>query len=217
MASSIRLKSGLEIRDPEGTILEFARQWYPFYDGVPVPMDNELRVVEIALSAMLMSRISGVTGAEIWRQKQPVEDGLSEVPVGVDLLDIEAGRPIPGMGGMEKALDAMCAIHRCKLAVATKILHKKRPGLISIFDSRVEGEYKSLVPRSCHPSRAGYGKYYAAMTPLVHEDMLNAREQLERLRERLQRNGTPMTPCRIFNALTWKTLDTLERQRRARA
>ena len=213
----IALQSGLVIPNPEGVILEFVHDWYPMYDGVAVAQDNELRVIEIALSTMLMSRISGVTAGEIWRKRRPVEEGLSEVPVGVDILNIEAGQPIPGTEGMAKALDAMCAIHRCKLAVATKILHKKRPSLVPIFDSRVGGQYDSLVPDSWRPSRVGYGRYYAAMTALVHEDMLKAREQLENLRDRLERNGTPMTPCRILNALTWKTLDTLEKQAKKQA
>jgi hypothetical protein len=53
----------------------------------------------------------------------------------MDLLDIQHDEPIPGLNGMSRAVTEMCKAKRCKLAVATKILHKKRPSLSSCFDS----------------------------------------------------------------------------------
>ena len=64
--------------------------------------------------------------------------------------------------------------------MATKILHKKRPGLIQIFDSMVEGHY---YPTWC-PSVKGrsWGDYAVALTRLVHKDMVSVADELQSLR-----------------------------------
>ena len=95
----------------------------------------------------------------------------------------------------------MCDIRRVKISVSTKILHKKRPGLIPIFDSEVESQY---YPRWC-PSVPGrlWGDYAVALIKLVHRDMLSVASELRELQKALEENGTPLTPCRILNALTW--------------
>lgn len=141
----MRLKSGLVIDEPRALIRGFVREWYPMYDGVTVATDNQLRIVEIALSTMLNSRISGNPAGEIWLKRDAVEAALTRISSDTDLLSVGLGQPIPGISGIMEAVDAMCAIRRVKLSVPTKILHKKRPSLIPIFDSEVEGQYQTLT------------------------------------------------------------------------
>lgn len=138
----MRTDTGFEVENPRELLFGFVRDWYPMYDGVEVPQDNELRITEIALSTMLNSRISGNTGADIWRQsRKDVVEALVDIRAGVDLLDEPGGNSIRDESGISRAITAMCNVRRCKLAVATKILHKKRPGLIPILDSNVESHY----------------------------------------------------------------------------
>lgn len=197
----MELASGLKINNPRKLILAFVEHWYPMYDGVQVPEDNELRVVEIALSTMLNSRISGITGGAIYREKQAVEEALAAVPPSVDLLDVKVDSDIPGADGISKAITAMCDIKRVKLSVSTKILHKKRPSLIPIFDSVVESQY---YPQWCPPVPGRlWGDYAVALMKLVHKDMLSVAGELRDLQRELEEKGTPLTPCRILNALVW--------------
>jgi len=201
----MRTDTGFEVENPRELLFGFVRDWYPMYDGVEVPQDNELRITEIALSTMLNSRISGNTGADIWRQsRKDVVEALVDIRAGVDLLDEPGGNSIRDESGISRAITAMCNVRRCKLAVATKILHKKRPGLIPILDSNVESHYH---PNWC-PSVKGrsYGDYVVALTRLVHKDMLGVASELRDLRCALRENGTPMTGCRILNALMWAVL-----------
>src|SRR5262245_21356341 len=126
--------SGFRVTNPLELLMGFVNDWYPTYDGVAVAQDNQLRVVDIALSIMLNSRISGNTGAAIWHTARTTDKAaLSQIPPSIDLLNIAPNEPIPGETAIEQAIDAMCDVERSKLAVATKILHKKRPGLIPIF------------------------------------------------------------------------------------
>ena len=207
--------TGFEVKNPSELLLGFVNHWFPLYDGVEVAEDNELRVIEIALSTMLNSRISGNTGGAIWREaRQQVGESLAKIRVGVDLLDILETEPIPDESAISLAITAICNVHRSKLAVATKILHKKRPGLIPIFDSVVEGHY---WPRWC-PSVKGrsWGDYAVALTRLVHKDMRSVAGELCDLRCLLKERGTPMTGCRIFNALMWAGLSKNEEWLRRR-
>jgi hypothetical protein len=196
----MKLKSGLRIPKAKELILGFVKAWYPMYDGVEVAVDNELRVTEIALSVMLNSQISGNTGGEIYNKRKPIQKALKKIPVDVDLLSIPIGETIPGLGGIAEAVDEMCSLHRVKLSVSTKILHKKRPLLIPIFDSQVEAQYSGSIPDS---SNMEYGEYCNAMIRLVHEDMIAAKQELLDLCNLLKKNGTPMTPLRVLNAMTW--------------
>jgi Family of unknown function (DUF6308) len=197
----MKLASGLEIADPRKLILAFVEHWYPMYDAVKVLEDNELRVTDIALSTMLNSRISGNTAGVIFRERKPVEAALAGIPPCVDLLDVDTDGEIPGASGISRAITSMCGIKRVKLSVSTKILHKKRPGLIPIFDSVVESQY---YPRWC-PSVRGRlpGDYAIALIKVVHKDMRSLAAELLDLQGELEERGTPLTPCRILNALTW--------------
>src|SRR5713226_3470985 len=137
----MRLVSGLNIRNPEQLLEELAQRWYPVYDGVRVVEDNQLRPEEIALSIMLNSQISGNTGALIWGNRLGVERQLAGIPPDLDLIDVPSTGEIPGASAINAAFDHLCALHRVKLGVAAKILHKKRPALIPIIDSRVYDYY----------------------------------------------------------------------------
>ena len=199
--------SGFSVENPLELLLGFVNHAYPMYDGVEVAQDHKLRVVEIALSTMLNSRISGNTGGKIWLKRATVEASLSQIPSHIDLLDITPGEPIPAESAIEQAIDSMCEIPRCKLAVATKILHKKRPGLIPIFDSVVEGLYwKSRLITSTCKQADSWGKYAIGLTHLVRADLESVREKIQELREALEKNHTPLTGCGILNALMWAVL-----------
>ena len=69
--------SGFSAEDPLELLLGFVKHWYLMYDGVEVAQDHQLRVMEIALSTMLNSRISGNTGEEIWRKARTTVEAFS--------------------------------------------------------------------------------------------------------------------------------------------
>jgi hypothetical protein len=201
----MRTTSGFEVEKPREVLFGFVREEYDIYDGVKVAQDNELRVVEIALSAMLNSRISGNTGGEIWRKERTnVEEALAEIRAGVDLLEIPEDAPIPDEPAIGRAVTAICRVPWSKLSVATKILHKKRPGLIPILDSVVEGHY---WPRWCPTERGrSWGDYAIALTRLIHRDIVSVAGELQEFRCALRERGTPLSGCRILDVLMWAVL-----------
>jgi len=87
------------------------------------------------------------------------------------------------------------------LAVGTKILHKKRPGLIPLLDRFVQSHY---YPRwSPNASKPNWGSYAVDLIKMVHKDMVGVGKELRDLQSELLENKTPLTPCRILNVLTW--------------
>src|SRR5947209_17541841 len=100
MTNALKLSGGLTIARPRDLIRAFVQHWYDKYDGVPVAQNNELRASDIALSTMLMSRISGVTAGYILRIKEPIEDGLAKIGPDRDLLDVGADEDITGANGI---------------------------------------------------------------------------------------------------------------------
>jgi Family of unknown function (DUF6308) len=198
-ADLMKLASGLQIADPRKLLFAFVRHWYAAYDGVEIERDNELSVVEIALS-MLTSRTSDQTLMRVFARRKNIEEHLAKIP-DIDLLDVAKNEPLPGLEGVGQAITELCDIPRVNLSVSTKILHKKRPGLIPILDRFVESHY---YPRwySDH-TKASWGNYAVDLITMVHEDMLSVGKELRDLQRELQKNRTPLTPCRILNVLTW--------------
>jgi hypothetical protein len=197
----VKLASGLEIANPLKLLLAFVKHWYSLYDGVTVKQDNELPAIKIILTAMRMSRTAVFTGIRIHRARQKIEEALAAIPPNLDLLDVPGDDPIPGSDSIGQAITVLCSIPRVTLAVSTKILHKKRPGLIPIFDRFVGAHY---FPRWCQSTlEVNWGSYAVDLIKLVHKDMLSVGTELCDLQSELQANGTPLTPCRILNVLTW--------------
>jgi Family of unknown function (DUF6308) len=198
----MRLQSGLNIRHPIRELEEMTRRWFAVYDGVVVPQDNVLRPIEIALSVMLNSQISGNTAALIWEHRDEVERYLTNISAQIDLIDVPADSEIPGIGSIASAFESLCALRRVKFGIAAKILHKKRPALIPIIDSRVYGYYHAHV---IHRWQRGlsWGQQIAILIVQFHRDMLSVESELRDLSNRVRARGTPLSHVRILDYFLW--------------
>ncbi len=196
------LGSGLRVDDPLRELKDLVDRWYPLYDGVEVEQDNELRPVEIALSVMLNAQISGNTAALIWEHRDEIERHLRHIPADVHLMDVPRGA-IPGIDAIAGAFESMCALKRVKLGIAAKILHKKRPFLVPIIDSRV---YQYYHRRIIHRWRRGmtWGKQVAPLVDLFHGDMLSIESELRDLTNQMHAQGMLLSHVRILDYFLWK-------------
>jgi hypothetical protein len=145
----LQLLSGLLIETIDAGVADFRRN-LPYFDAVPVDRNNSLSVTDIALSTMVNSRISGNTAAAIFDDRAAIEECLVHIP-DLDLIDVENPANEPWLSYLERAITHLDAIHRVGVATATKTLHKKRPGLMPMFDDhRVGGYYWRLGHRTFH-------------------------------------------------------------------
>jgi hypothetical protein len=195
----MKIASGLEIYKPSESLETFIAHEYEVYDGVRVAQDDFIRPEEIALSMMVNSRITASTASEIWRKRKPIEEALSGIVPRCSICDDDAAIP---WDSLEKAISGICRVPGAKVAVATKVLHKKRPSLIPILDSVIVSHFHipSVRDRS-------WGGYAVALSKLFREDLLSVRPEIERMSCSLAARGKPITPCRIFEILMWVTLE----------
>lgn len=199
----MHLGSGLQVRNPSQLLEDLVSRWYPLYDDVRVEQDNVLGPVEIALSVMLNSQISGNTAALIWEHRSEVEQQLAHIPTDLDLMDVPDGGRIPGIDAIARTFERMCALKRVKLGIAAKILHKKRPTLIPIIDSRVYGYYHKRVIHRWRPGLS-WGDQVAALMDLFHADMVSVENELRDLSKRMHAQRTPLSHVRILDYFLWR-------------
>ena len=168
-----------------------------------VPRDNSLGPVEIALSIMINSQVSGNTAEGIWYLRERINESLTQIP-DVNLTANAQGADIPGSSGISRAISEMCGIPRVKLSTATKILHKKRPSLIPILDRIIESHYWSELKANSRDD--GWGDYAVKLIGAFRRDLFGVQKQIHDLADGLAAAGTPLTECRILEVLMWATL-----------
>ena len=93
------------------------------------------------------------------------------------------------------------------IAVATKILHRKRPHLIPMLDSVLVKHYLQLPQERELPLRlydkGGMGEVAADLLEATRVDVTEARVELDALRDELASEGFRVTRVRILDALLW--------------
>jgi len=193
----LTLPSGLLIEDLQAKLDGLFSRWYELYDAVPVPRDDTLRPEEIALCIMMNSRMSGNTGLAVWERRAAIEAALQRIPPDADL----AGEDVPWQT-VQELLDPFQTIRRAKLGIATKILHKKRPGLIPMLDMLLQGHYRRRLTTRAK-TLGGYG---VSLIKLLREDLLAELPAVTALCEVAARQQKPVTPVRMLDHLVWSQL-----------
>jgi len=192
----MRLLSGLRVADFNAA-LEYMRQNYCYFDAVPVRQDSLLRVEEIVLQTMVNSRISGNTASAIFDSRAAVEAALAQIPADLDLLDVNDPTAETWLHPLIDVVSHLDAIPRVDISTATKTLHKKRPGLIPMFDRKVGDYYRAV---------AGRPVSIREMYLSFHRDMRNAETEVRQFVLQLARTAVTVTHCRLLEFLVWHQL-----------
>lgn len=99
------------------------------------------------------------------------------------------------MGGWGKVLAAIDAAQECKSLTSvfvTKVLHRKRPNLVPINDSRLRKFYGK--------KNDGYSDLFLA----IHRDVIQNRDYLDELRGKyVLPNGAVMSRLRVLDIVVW--------------
>jgi len=199
----IDLASGISISRPFDRLLNFCTNEYDTYDAVPIPQDNTIGVFEIVLTTSVNAGLTANTVAEIYRSRRVIEQALSQIAPNASLLDPDWPRQ-----AVVDLLDAACSIRGVWLAVATKVLHKKRPGLLPMLDSVVLGHYFGQY-RKRYERWPATGEVGATAMDRFRTDLVSVAPQINSLVNALRRNhGYSLTPTRALEILVWMRLQT---------
>lgn len=186
-----------EIDDVEEKLVRYLSDGgWELYDGVETDQDSKLTIGDIVLSVTLNSRLNTRRQVwQVWKGKQAVEKALARIPGNASLED----EAIP-WEELRTLFQAMCAIEDIAGAKATKILHKKRPSLIPIYDSILEGYCKKRVPRW---STLSWADGLVECMKAFRVDLMVNQKELHVLRDMMAARGWPITPVRAMEVLIW--------------
>jgi hypothetical protein len=181
-------------------IRKFVEEEYHLYDAVSIAEDNTLTEADIRVSYKIRSRLSGEGLRGLLAARTSIETALSCVPADLDLTSAE----VP-WDDVRWLLDCFCEVRGVHLAVATKILFKKRPRLIPIIDSVIQEHYRSspqIDGLESDPPSEGVG-----IMRLFRDDLLSCQGRIGQLAAALSDDGKPLTPVRILEALVWMEVE----------
>ncbi len=179
----------------------FADGWYDLYDGVVVAQDAQLTVCDLVLSVTLNSQLDTRNKVwHVWRQRAEVEQILARIPVDVSLQS--ATLPWDDLHAL---FAAFCGIRYAAEAVTTKVLHKKRPQLIPIYD-RVLGEFfrPQIEPRIW---RQGGAPFLITYMRLFRDLLVVHEREIAELTQFVTDAGWPVTPVRVLDVLLWMEME----------
>ncbi len=130
---------------------------------------------------------------------------LAEIPADADLLD-----PDVDLDAVKRLLHAACQVRWVLVPVATKVLHRKRPRLIPMLDSVVNGYYldakhKSGLRAALEDGDHGERAAGAAMAILraFRDDLRATEPELTQLQADLGQMGYELTLVRLLELLLW--------------
>jgi hypothetical protein len=173
----------------------FSNGGWEIYDGVEVSQDNILTIHDIVISVALNSRVNRNSIWYLWQQKYLIEEALSRVPINAH-LDSEQ---VP-WNELFFLFESFCRVRYVKEAVTTKILHKKRPYLIPVYDRVVSEFFKPQMKDVRYPGNAGFLVSYLE---LFREIMITHKEEIYTLRDFADKKGWHVTPIRVLEVLVW--------------
>ena len=198
------LPSGLRIDNPLGKLSAFCVEEYPYYDGVPDADPDRVLPVDVMVTIAVNSYVTRADQVRTIHRGMAARCDrlLAEIPRDADLL---GDAPL---AEFRRLIHEAVQVRGVLIAVATKVLHRKRPAFIPMLDSVVLKHYLKAAGRPQWldtKAQSGATAAEPAMLVLEHfrEDLSTARKPLEAMRSQLARQGFPLTPVRMLEILVW--------------
>ena len=181
---------------------------WPYYDIDETP--NLLAPTDILATSFLDYPIKGKIIRELMREFEMHSETTPYTKLSRHLSDVVADESARGlcfedipkeqlgdreMGGWGKVLTALDAAQECKYLTSvfvTKVLHRKRPNLVPINDSKLRKFYGI--------KKHGYSDLFLA----IHRDVIQYRDYLDELRGKyVLPNGAVMSRLRVLDIVVW--------------
>jgi hypothetical protein len=172
---------------------------YPFYDGYDAAHAAEpLRDTDLLAPMLLNVRHLSITTFEALVPLIPrLQETLDRLPVGLSLVDAQPEHEVL-IARLFAVLDDP-GVWGAQGTVLAKILHRKRPALIPLYDANVWSVYvPAPVPRD---RRRTWEAFFSLFVPAVRADL---RRELPFWEEIAALAPTvPITPLRALDIVAW--------------
>jgi hypothetical protein len=194
--SSVVLRGGVIVEHPLELALEFLAA-YSGYDAADASGPGSFDEGDLRLANRGGARIAAVEIEAILGRRGEIERALRRIHPDASLAD--ATSSIPWIQ-LTRLFDAFADIRGVGFSKMTKALHKKRPALIPMLDSVVQG-YLTRDPGT--PSTGPFGERAAALVRSYKSDLDRNRPVLHELQQELANRTYRLTEVRILDLLIW--------------
>ncbi len=207
--AEMRLCAGsLVVEHPDQVLLDYLDvrngYAYPAYDtlvtnGSATLVDGDL------LAAVLIGAHMDPGRYLLLREMLPALEAVAELPA-VAMQDADEDH-VMCVAGLFGILDEPRYAGRgIRGTVVSKVLHRKRPDLLPIYDSRIFEAYtaQGVLTRATERS---WQQFMALLCLQMHDDLVAEAPAFAELERLAAEEGTPVTQLRILDILVWRTAD----------
>ncbi len=178
---------------------------YPAYDRLVTNGSPEL--VDGDLLAPTLIGVHIDTGRfSLLREMLPALDAVAELPeVSLEDADDDHVMCVAGLFGILD--EPRYAGRGVRGTVVSKVLHRKRPDLVPIYDSRIFEAYTApgVLPRTLDRS---WQEFMRLLCIQMREDLQTERAAFTALQQAAEDAGAPVTKLRILDILVWRATDS---------
>jgi hypothetical protein len=176
-----------------GVVLAYA-EGQGWFDTTSVSDDGSFGEPDLRFANRAGARISGAEIAAIVERHRAIERALRAVPPDASL----AAAAVP-WGPLRQLFDGFADIRGVGFSKMTKALHRKRPALIPMLDSVVQG----YLQDDAAPADAPFGERAVALVRGYKRDLDGNRAAMRTIRKELARRGHALTEVRVLDLLIW--------------
>ena len=198
------LPSGLTVDLSTDLLLRFCREEWAYYDGIPDRDPNRILPDDVLVTVAMNSFVNNAEKVRTVHRgmARACDRLLPDIPVDADIRSFD----LDGKIALE-LFTAACRMRDVLLPVATKVLHRKRPGWLPMLDNVILFAYLEALGRSGMKARTQEGEKAAGVGVFVmnafRKDLEAAEDEVGAIGVVLRGVGTPMTPVRILEVALW--------------
>ncbi|MBM3673047.1 MAG: hypothetical protein FJW86_12830 [Actinobacteria bacterium] len=187
------------LHSPDGSTYAF-----PYYDRLETTSDsNMLSDGDFLAPVLLNAPVTLGAFRSLVEVRGQLEAMLRETPADRQLADASA-EELDQVAGLFAVLDdPEVETSGVRGSVLSKVMHRKRPGLIPLYDSKVRHVYRDMPGAPIERDRnRSWVQFMRLLVSSMQQDLRRSAEQWSELSEGL------VTPLRALDIVTWSKSDT---------
>ena len=198
----------LQVEHPDQVLLDYLDvrngYAYPAYDTLETNSAASLVDGDL-LAPMLLGAHVDAGRFALLREMLPALEAVADLPE-VPLQDADDDHVLCVAGLFGILDEPRYAGRGIRGTIVSKVLHRKRPELVPLYDSRIFEAYTApgAIPRSTDHA---WQQFMALLCTQMRDDLQAEGESFSALEELAAAEGTPVTQLRILDILVWRTAD----------
>lgn len=206
---SMQLCAGtLEVEHPDELLLDYLDvrngYGYPAYDTLETNSSPGLVDGDLLAPVLLGAHVD--TGRfALLREMLPALEAVADLPeVALQDADDDHVLCVAGLFGILD--EPRYAGKGIRGTIVSKVLHRKRPELVPLYDSRIFEAYTApgAIPRS---TDLAWQQFMAMLCTQMRDDLQAEAAAFTALEQLAAERGTPVTQLRILDILVWRTAE----------